>query len=76
MLVDFDAVNGKDEVNMAIEAKNFVLLACHNWIVNNTKWVLIAVGAAVLGIIACYFLVQLVIYIMYVLVDLLTKGMR
>ena len=40
------------------------------------KFVFMAVGAIVLGIIACYFLIQLVVYIMYVLVDLLTNGMR
>jgi hypothetical protein len=39
------------------------------------KWVLMAVGALVLGIIACYFLIQLVVYIMYVLVDTLFKGL-
>ena len=39
------------------------------------KWVLMAVGALVLGIIACYFLIQLIVYIMYVLIDTLFKGL-
>ena len=39
------------------------------------KWVCIAVGALVLGIIACYFLIQLIVYIMYALFEIFRKGM-
>ena len=38
------------------------------------KWVCIAIGALVLGIIACYFLIQLLVTIMAALFDLLGRG--
>lgn len=40
------------------------------------KFILMAVGALVLGIIACFFLIQLVIHIMAALLEVLTGGMR
>lgn len=40
------------------------------------KWVLMAVGALVLGIIACYFLIQLLIYIVAALLEVLFRGLQ